>query len=397
MGKIRILYVYTTSVISDLIDALKNLDYEVEVYPDIVTTPFPDNEMIDRLAEHIDTHSITHIMSIDIQDNLALAAKKSGIKYVSVIWDAPYFKLYSPYGRMECCYFSVFDQKDYARCKERRTPHIIYQPLSVERDFMTSMYANMDKRQGKQQYLHDICFIGGLYEENFYDEFMMKAPSVLQDYFISIFEEAAFKWDGTDHIYGKTSPEIIEYMRRTVPGFEFINLFEIEDTELFERTFLVRKIANIERIAILNLLAENYHVTLYTHSQAAREVLSEVEICPPVNPTKEAFEVFGQSKINLNLSLKGIERGTPLRVINICAAGGFALTNYCPETAELFEEDKEIVMFRSPEELIEKTDYYLTHEAEREAIAKAGYEKVLRCYTSEEKCRKLMEWVESEG
>lgn len=397
MGKIRILYVHTASVITDLLDALKNLQYEVEVYTDIIKKPFPDNEIIDKLTGYIAAHSITHIMSIDLQDNIALAAKKAGIKYISVVWDAPYYPLYSPYGRMECCYFSVFDQKDYARCKERKTPHIIYQPLSVERDFMTAMHANMDKRRGGQRYLHDICFIGGLYDDNFYDEFMTNAPSVLQDYFISIFEEAAFKWDGADRVCGKTSPEILEYMRRAVPGFQFINLFEIEDTELFEGGFLIRKIANIERIGILNLLAEDYHVTLYTNSKTAGEVLSGVEICPPVNPTKEAFEVFQQSKINLNISLKGIERGTPLRVINICAAGGFALTSYCPETAELFEEDKEIVMFRSPEELIEKADYYLVHEAEREAIAKAGYEKVLRCYTSEEKCRKLMEWVESEG
>lgn len=397
MKKIRILYVHTTSVISDLTDALKNLGYEVEVYSDIMKEPFPDNAVIDKLTEYIETHSITHIMSIDLQDNLALAAQKAGIKYVSVVWDAPYFSLYSPYGRMECCYFSVFDRKDYARCKERKTPHIIYQPLSVERDFMTAMHANMDSGSGNPQYQHDICFIGGLYDNNFYDEFMINAPSVLQDYFISIFEEAAFKWDGIDRIYGKTSPEILEYMRKAVPGFQFVNFFEVEDTEIFEGAYLIRKIANIERIGILNLLAESYRVTFYTNSKTAKDVLSGVEICPPINPTKEAFEVFYRSKINLNIALKGIERGTPLRVINICAAGGFALTNYCPETAELFEEDKELVMFKSPEELIEKADYYLTHEAEREAIARAGYEKVLRCYTSEEKCKKLMEWVESEG
>ena len=395
MKKIRILYVHTTSVISDLTDALKNLGYEVEVYGERITESFPNSKVIDKLTEYIGTRSITHIMSIDIQDNLVLAAQQMKIKYISVIWDAPYFNLYSPMGRIECCYFSVFDQMDYERCKERNTPHIIYQPLSVARDFMMDLHDQMVR--GAKQYRHEISFIGGLYDNNFYDEFMTNAPAVLQDYFISIFEEAAFKWDGINRIQGKTSPEILEYMRRIVPGFEFMNFFEVKDTELFEGAYLIRKIANIERIGILNLLAESFHVTFYTNSKTAKEVLSGVEIRPPVNPTREAFEVFQQSKINLNITLKGIERGTPQRVINICAAGGFALTSYCPETAELFEEDKEIVMFKSPEELVKKIEYYLTHEAEREAIAKAGYEKVLRCYTTEEKCKKLMNWVESEG
>lgn len=65
--------------------------------------------------------------------------------------------------------------------------------------------------------------------------------------------------------------------------------------------------------------------------------------------------------------------------MDIMGAGGFVLSSYCAETAELFEEDKEIVMFKTPEELIEKTDYYLAHDAEREQIARAGYEKVMKC------------------
>ena len=77
-------------------------------------------------------------------------------------------------------------------------------------------------------------------------------------------------------------------------------------------------------------------------------------------------------------------------------AAGFVMTNYCPETAEIFEEDKEIVMFRTPEELAEKVDYYLTHDAEREKIARNGYEKVMRCYTYERKIKELLDWVEGE-
>ena len=61
--------------------------------------------------------------------------------------------------------------------------------------------------------------------------------------------------------------------------------------------------------------------------------------------------------------------------------------------AELFEEDREIVMFRSPEELLEKVDYYLAHDRERRQIAEAGLKKVMRCYTYEKKMRELLDWM----
>lgn len=152
--------------------------------------------------------------------------------------------------------------------------------------------------------------------------------------------------------------------------------------------------ANIERTAVLNLLAEKYPVALYTGSNAGREKLQRVDVGPPVVYGKATSLVYAGSKINLNISLKGIERGTPQRVMDIMGAGGFVLTSYSPETAEIFEEDKEIVMFRTPEELMEKSDYYLNHDEIRRQIAAAGHDKVISCYTYEKKMRELMEWVE---
>ena len=47
--------------------------------------------------------------------------------------------------------------------------------------------------------------------------------------------------------------------------------------------------------------------------------------------------------------------------------------------SRLFEEGQETVLFRTDDELLEKVRYYLEHEGERTAIAKAGR---LRCLAS---------------
>ena len=101
-------------------------------------------------------------------------------------------------------------------------------------------------------------------------------------------------------------------------------------------------------------------------------------------PFEEMIDIFGSSKINLNFSWfeaanKMVVRG---RVGEVCLAGGFLLTEYFPGIENYFEIDKEIVCFKNAEEMIDKIKYYLTHESERRAIARAGWERATRQYTS---------------
>lgn len=388
----KILYVYGMARTKDIVYNLKKIGYEVEEYPRIQKNSQLNDEEMEKLAVYIKEHRITHLMSIHLIYNLALTAYRTGIRYVSIIWDAPYIKLYTPFGRMKNCYFSVFDKLDYGKFVEDGIPHVIYQPLSVNRDDVLKWDA---KRKSKERkYWNEISFVGSLYDDNPYDKYVQKMPEKIQDYFLSIFEEAAFCWDGINRIYGKTDKAILDYMQLVVPDFKLDNVLDIDDVRFFEVTSLVRKIANIERVFTLNMLGGMFPVTLYTNTGTDISGIPNVQVMPPVMPGEEVFSVYAFSKINLNISLKGIEGGTPQRILDIMGAGGFVLTNYCSETAELFEEDKEIVMFKTPEELVEKAEYYLSHEKEREQIAAAGHAKVLSDYIYEKKLKKLMEWVE---
>lgn len=381
-------------IVTDMAEALRNLGYETEEYPEMLKmASYLSDEEVEALMAYAQEHHIQVVITLYFAMNAALAAYKLGIRYVSVLWDAPYVENYNVLSKIDNVWFTTFDRLDRDRFLEYGMPHVLYQPLSVNRDSVERWNAEIRKTL-RGQYIHDISFIGNLYSKNLYQENLKYIPVELQYYFNSIFDEAVFRWDGVNRVYGKTGSDIIEYIKRISPQFSIQNRQDIEDVRYFESMGLIREIAHFERVAVLNLLAEDHAVMLYTTDyEAAQEKLQGVEIGPPVEYGKAAALVFAGSKINLNIALKGIEGGTPQRVMDIMGAGGFVMSTYCEETAELFEEDREIVMFRTPEELLEKVDYYLAHDRVREQIARRGYEKVLGCYTYEHKMRELVDWL----
>lgn len=110
-----------------------------------------------------------------------------------------------------------------------------------------------------------------------------------------------------------------------------------------------------------------------------------------VNHREEMPMVFKQSRINLNITLRSIKSGIPLRGFDILGAGGFLLSNYQPELLDLFVPDEDFVYYESREDLLQKVDYYLCHEDERQAIARNGHDKVAAKHTYRHRVREMLD------
>jgi spore maturation protein CgeB len=149
-----------------------------------------------------------------------------------------------------------------------------------------------------------------------------------------------------------------------------------------------RLVTGVERKNLLNLAASHYETHLFT--QKNTDGLENVKIHGGIDYYREMPEVFRNTKINLNITLRSITSGVPLRVFDILGAGGFCLTNFQEGIREHFMDGEDLVMYTSAEDMLEKIQYYLKHEEERKKIAKQGHETVKK-YSYENTLGKMLE------
>jgi hypothetical protein len=109
------------------------------------------------------------------------------------------------------------------------------------------------------------------------------------------------------------------------------------------------------------------------------------------------LRVYNTARIVLNITNWDPARYVALnqRVFDVPATGAFLLTDYSPELEEHYEIGKEIACFGDADELRDKARYFLAHEAERDAVARRGYEKALSLPTVADRMRVLIRQVEA--
>jgi spore maturation protein CgeB len=77
------------------------------------------------------------------------------------------------------------------------------------------------------------------------------------------------------------------------------------------------------------------------------------------------------------------------RMFEATGVGACLLTDHGSNLATLFVPDKEVAVYRSPEEAVEKARYLLEHEDERRQIAAAGQARALSSHSFADRCARI--------
>ena len=106
----------------------------------------------------------------------------------------------------------------------------------------------------------------------------------------------------------------------------------------------------------------------------------------------ELFRTLRDSRATLNVHAGSATRFTSnMRLFEATGAGACLLTDAAPNLAELFEPDRDVAVYRSDDECVEKARWLIAHDAEREAMALAGQQRCLAAHTFHHRAPRLDE------
>lgn len=361
----------------DIINELKEQGHIVDVLAFPVKSHIKDEAFEEKLAGYLEHGGYNAVFSINYYTTISNVCHKYKIKYISWTCDAPLVSMRSQSIHNPENIIYVFDKKEYKYFTSNGTDTVRYLPLAGAPGRISRLLATNGMYIGEKKYSYDISFVGNLYDKNRYDEMASALPPYLCGYMDAAIE-AQLNVSGGNILNIMLTDDIMDR------ASQYINLKQEEGSEAdiklhFATSVLSYKAAALMRKQAINSLACIADMHIFTTSDTSG--LYKTTVHPPVRYLDEMPLVFASSKININITIPNIEDGIPLRVFDILSAGGFLMTDYHPGIEELFEINKDLVVYDGVEDLVYKAEYYLAHNEERELTAANGFNKLQKLHT----------------
>ncbi len=369
-----IFYRYKSICEPDFIDAYKALGVDVIEDTDGMNPSLNIDQKINRLGNMIYDNKPLFVFSINYLPFIAILCEKLHVIYLAVTVDCPVFEIFNTSIRSRFNRIFLFDQAQYEAIYRENPQYIYHLPLGA-----ATVRLN-DTLGDTSDYKYDISFVGSLYNEKDPMPDVRLFSSNTSSKLVKAFEDQL-----VDEVYGMkilekaVDKELISELKEHSKSFypSDMSVYDISEYVALN-DYLGPHITFLERVRLLNLIGDsinNAELHFFTQSKTG-DLSGNIHVHGGVNSLTEMPFVFRQSKINLNITTRSITSGLSQRIWDVLGCRGFLITNYQPEIDQFFADGHDLVTYKSYEELIDKINYYLNNDAERERIAQNGWAKV---------------------
>lgn len=367
-----------------LLKGLKEKEHTVIEFNKKIKNHLYDDEFVEELKKIIIKEDFDLIISFNYFPCITNACRETDRKYISWIFSSPHVSLYCNDIFYDGNYIFCFDRDQCTELRSYGVDHAYHLPLGVDYTiFLPAIKANTTKIGS------DISFVGTLYtdERDYFSEISF-LPEYVRGYIEGICE-SQLNLFGYNLVSESIPDSIYEELKK------YIDFHMEENYYLTFEKFIVdiinKKITIMERSRMLSSISRRYKVDLYSGSDSSH--IPYINNKGYVHYYNQMPNIFANSKINLNITLRSILSGIPLRVLDIMACGGFVLTNYQQEIAEHFNDGYDLAIYTCLEDAIAKCDFYQRHDSEREKIGINGYNKVKEQFSYRKQLDKMFSLI----
>ena len=327
-----------------------------------------DSDFSMKMISFLEKNPVSAVISFDYFPLISMICQIRKIKYLSWIYDCPQLTLESKTLGYDNNYIFNFDALYTERLIKTGAKNCYHMPLGAlpkKVDFTNITYE------------HELSFIGNLYTED-----KNRIRKAIEDNLFSEYTKGFLegiintqkKLYGFNLVKNSLDDSIVDEVS-LVCELSLGDMYR-QDAYQLVADAMNMEVSARERLDVLGLLGRSYPLSLYTGSKYPDEFKKSMIKNLGMVDYSKVGDIYSKSKINLNITSKSIESGVPLRVFDVLSAGGFLITNYQPEIAELFVDGEELVMYTSYEDLLDKAEYYLEHDKERVEISHNGYKAI---------------------
>lgn len=386
----------------DMLDALDNYTDDSGNKLEIIRYPYTYEESRVRNDSEFEADFLREIkklvpdfvFSFNFLPVVSKVCNVDGVPYVSWIYDNPELFLYSYQIINPCNIVLLFDSKQYEEFWRGGIKTVRYLPLAASTKRLDKMIPD---KETIKRFECDISFVGSLYTERrqYYKEIEDKLDKYTLGYLEGLMR-AQMKVSGVNFIEECLRKEIVENIAKVTPIHTPSDSAETIE-HLYSNYVINRQITVTERKELLTEIGKRFALRLYTYSQNKDFAPEGIINMGPADYFNDMPYIFKLSKINLNITLRSITNGIPLRAYDILGAGGFLLSNYQTDLIRHFIPEEDYVYYEDSLDLINKIDYYLKHEDERKSIAQNAHDKVMKEHTFDVRVGQIIEMVRGGG